>query len=58
MPGQPGAADAPAEGDAHSEGSAFSDHDHQDSNAQDAARKADEDKDTPYSKGGQPIVRV
>jgi large subunit ribosomal protein L3 len=37
MPGQDGAADAPKEGDAHSKGSAFSDHENQDSNAQDAA---------------------
>jgi hypothetical protein len=58
MPGQDGAADAPAEGDAHSEGSAFSDHESQDGNTQDAARKADEDKDTPYSQGGQPIACV
>ena len=54
----PGAADAPAEGDAQSERSAFSDHESQDGNAQDAARKADEDKDTPYSKGGQAIACV
>ncbi len=58
MPGQDGAADAPKEGDAHSKGSAFSDHENQDGNAQDDARKADEDKDTQYSKGGQPIARV
>ncbi len=55
MPGEDGA-DAPAKGDAHSdsEGSAFSDHKSQDGDAQDAARKADEDKE---KKGGGMFAR-